>query len=920
MITSEIVVAYSQCKLKAYLLLSRDQKINDHEYISILKEESKKNKAKYLKNLKLKFPESILFSPEKIKQGIPVLVEASLTFENLKGYAVALTKDEKKSSRSKNNYTPTIVVGTRKISKEQKIQLAFVAYILSKLQKEKPVSGIIVGCDSKASSIKLEMFYKEICTALKHIKTWIKKSNSELPDLFLNKHCQDCSFQKECETNAIEKDDLSLLRRMSSKDIQKHHKKGIFTINQLSYLFKPRKQRKGKYKTKIPLHYRPELQALAIRTEKIYIQELPILVEHKIELFLDIEGTPDEGSYYLIGLLISSGDKQLFHSFWADSIKEERMIWDGFIEEVNKYPKAPIYHYGAYDSKAIDTLKNRYGKNSDKVVERLVNVNSFIYGKIYFPVKSNSLKELGAFIGAVWTHPNSSGLQSLVWRYHWNNSQNNDYRKILFTYNEEDCKALYLLTKELIQVAETADLKWNVDFADNPKKHATNIGKIIHQDLEQILQSAHADYDKNKISLKQSNDEINEERGRENKQKYIRIIPKPNKVIRVPPKRKCISCSEALNITEETGEHVITDLVFTKNGCRKSIIKFVGKKAYCSNCYKSYSPKIIANFQGRPFGHSLIAWAIYQRVVNRLPYRIVIQTMGDMFNIGISKATLSSWLRYFAQYYAYTEKHLIQSILKSHVIHADETKINIQGENHYVWVFTDGKHVVFKITETREAKIAHEFLSGYNGVLISDFYPGYDSINCRQQKCWVHLIRDINDDLWKEPFNVEFESFVLEVRKLIVPILQTIQKYGSKKCHLNKFKKSIELFYKNTIEKSAYTFEVTIKYQKRFQRYKDSLFIFMEDDGIPWDNNMAERAIRQLAVQRKISGTFYKHAAPNYLLLLAISQTCRFQNKSFLKFLISKEKNIDAFKSPNKSRHSKHVSANNIDDMNNVES
>jgi len=52
---------------------------------------------------------------------------------------------------------------------------------------------------------------------------------------------------------------------------------------------------------------------------------------------------------------------------------------------------------------------------------------------------------------------------------------------------------------------------------------------------------------------------------------------------------------------------------------------------------------------------------------------------------------------------------------------------------------------------------------------------------------------------------------------------------------------------------------------------------------------MAERAIRQLAVQRKISGSFFKRVAPQYLLLLAISQTCRFQGKSFLKFLLSKE-------------------------------
>ncbi len=379
-------------------------------------------------------------------------------------------------------------------------------------------------------------------------------------------------------------------------------------------------------------------------------------------------------------------------------------------------------------------------------------MNSFIYGKVYFPVKSNNLKELGKFLGAVWSHPESSGLQSLVWRYRWNEYRNNEYRQILLTYNEEDCKALCLLTKELLIISETADSKWNVDFADQPKKHATNIGNQIHKELEQLLKYAHADYDRDKISTKLNNNEISKETDKENKQRYIRIIPKANKIIRVPSKRKCISCSGVLNSIEETKEHIITDLILTKNGCRKSIIKYIGKIAYFSKCKKGYLPKIIWKFQGRPFGHALIAWIIYQRVVNRLPYRIITQTMGDMFNIGISEATISSWMRYFAKFYAYTENLLIQNILKSPVIHADETKINIQGENHYVWVFTDGKHVILRKTETRESSIAHEFLSNYTGVLISDFYHGYDSVKCIQQKCWSHLIRDINDDLWKEPF------------------------------------------------------------------------------------------------------------------------------------------------------------------------
>jgi hypothetical protein len=54
------------------------------------------------------------------------------------------------------------------------------------------------------------------------------------------------------------------------------------------------------------------------------------------------------------------------------------------------------------------------------------------------------------------------------------------------------------------------------------------------------------------------------------------------------------------------------------------------------------------------------------------------------------------------------------------VVHVDETTINIQGVDHYVWVFTDGSEVVFKMTETREATIVHECLVDYQGILISE--------------------------------------------------------------------------------------------------------------------------------------------------------------------------------------------------------
>jgi len=272
--------------------------------------------------------------------------------------------------------------------------------------------------------------------------------------------------------------------------------------------------------------------------------------------------------------------------------------------------------------------------------------------------------------------------------------------------------------------------------------------------------------------------------------------------------------------------------------------------------------------------------------------------MEDMFGEHASIGTVLKFFKRFAQYYAPTERLLMQRILHSPFIHVDETTLDIEGKDYYVWVFTDGTHVVFKMTPTREATMVHELLEHYTGVLVSDFYPGYDAAPCRQQKCLVHLIRDLNDDLWSNPFNTEFETFVFEVTNLLVPIFMAIGMYGLKRRHLHRFHAPVERFYQQHIVDRPYTSDTTVKYQKRFQRYRDSLFTFLDEDGIPWENNMAERALRHLAVQRKISGSFFEKATHNFLLLLGITQTCRFQDKSFLKFLLSQEHDIDAFKSP----------------------
>jgi hypothetical protein len=190
---------------------------------------------------------------------------------------------------------------------------------------------------------------------------------------------------------------------------------------------------------------------------------------------------------------------------------------------------------------------------------------------------------------------------------------------------------------------------------------------------------------------------------------------------------------------------------------------------------------------------------------------------------------------------------------------------------------------------------------------VTDFYAGYDAVRCRQQKCLVHLIRDLNDDVWSHPYDLELEAFVLAVKELLVPMLQAVEKFGAKRRHLAKFLPAVERFYRGHVDRREYASEPVRTYQKRFSRYKDEMFRFLTEDGIPWHNNTAERAIRHLSVQRKISGFFFKRVAEHYLRMLGISQTCRFQSKSFLRFLLSEETDVDAFVDRKKKVYSKVV-------------
>lgn len=723
-ITSEIVVAYSQCPRKAFLLLCTDEQGMPHEYTHMLEQQKTRNHLNYLHTLNQTSVEAKSRIVTDLHEGSHLIIEATLRTEGLEVYCGVLTRVESDPSSRDFSYEPTLVVGTHCISKEQELELVFTGFVLGQMQKKLPVAGRIVKMGGQVDELKLEPHYKGLKRLLNPLREWLGAAPAAPPPVILNKHCPSCQFQALCREKAEKENDLSLLDHVTPKIMQRYHKKGIFTVKQLSYTFKPRRSRKQPKKT--TMRHKLELQALAIRTNKIYLQELPALLRHSVELFLDIEGIPDQHRYYLFGLLICKNGDCSYSPFWADTAQDEERIWCQFLTKVNEYPEAPIYHYGSYERGAIEKLATRYHTECGSIKQRMVNVLALIYGRVYFPVRSNSLKDIGRFVGTSWSSPGASGLQTLVWRQQWEQTQRTGYKQLLMTYNQEDCLALSILTDELTRIRSTAAAQPNIDFADHPKQLATSTGEQIHSRFEAILKFAHADYEGKKIRIRPEDEEstnINKHRGYISHQGYT--IPRATKVIHIPQRAICPKCGDVpLKASSVMAERTITDLVFSKNGCRKTVTKYIRPEGYCPKCCRYYSPEGDPDFPDfHLYGHGLQAWAAYQRLVLRLPYRLITQAMEDLFHVHISGAVIVDFLNGFARYYADTERLLIQHTLTSPFIHADETQINIQGVDHYVWVFTDGTHVVFRMTETREAAIVHDFLSGYQGILISDFYP-----------------------------------------------------------------------------------------------------------------------------------------------------------------------------------------------------
>ena len=489
-----------------------------------------------------------------------------------------------------SNWLRFVLSVANKITIEDKLLVAFDALVLAGMTGRKILFGkLIYGPEYRSLKVKTSHLVNKVRRQIEQINHCV--SESKAPDLILSRRCTDCEFQVSCRKEVIEKDDLSLLAGMTEKERKKLNGKGIFTVTQLSYTFRPRRRPK-RFVSKNE-KYHQALKALAIRERKVHVVGKPELNIGGTPVYLDVEGLPERELYFLIGIRIPTADGFVQHSFWADNNEDEKQIWDSFLDLLASVDNPTLIHYGSFETTFLKRMVARYGCPTNdalgKAIESPVNLLSVIYARIYFPTYSNGLKDMAKFLGFKWSEPNVSGVQAIVWRHEWEKSGKPALKQKLIEYNTEDCEGLQRVenfVNHLFTPRGTSPDHEEVDIVNTeslPRETPFKFRRVQFclPEFEEINQAAYWDYQREKILVKSSK----RPKGIEKKVHKRRLVkPRANKTIDWPAPSECPKCSGSKIWKHKAMSKTVLDVKFGSFGIKRWVTTYLFHRYQCPQC------------------------------------------------------------------------------------------------------------------------------------------------------------------------------------------------------------------------------------------------------------------------------------------------------------------------------------------------
>ncbi len=908
-VTADILLAFHKCPTKAFFL-AHGERPPETYFMDIEAGIASMYKSRAWQLLQDKGTSAELVTFQQITDGGSIgtatqWVDCDTAVFGLSHPDSGFAERRVRKSVPADKIVPVIFFPWEKPASSESLLVCFGALALSQTAGMHVETGTLVfGDNHHRKNIRISDHSSRLSQVLSSVRALL--SDDQEPPLILNAHCAVCDFRSNCRRVAIKRDDLSLLIGMTPKDRSKARAKGMLTISQLSYGYRPRRRKRTKPDAEIAArsvnaaHVQPaarhdnKLKALAIKKEKIHIVGTPSLKLEGIPTYIDVEGMPDRDFYYLIGLRFDSDGGPVEHAFWANGPEDEHGMWENCLRTLKSIGNAQLVHYGAYETRFLRIMKKRYVSEPheaefvDRLLTSSVNLVASIYGSVYFPTYSNSLKEVARYLGYDWVWPQASGASAILLRKTWELSASGEVKDTLLAYNMDDCRAAAVVADALTRICagnpSAPDL---VDVGSLEVGFQRTFGKFDSAlpEFAKINDAAYWDYQRSKVFVR-TDKVVRQTIQRSVGRPKTSVITKEITVEDTPA--MCPKCSAPKFWKYGASRsNVVYDLKFSPTGVKRWVVKYWYAAYRCSKCHTEFT------FFNRTskYGPSLRAFLIYLVIELLLSNQKAADHAVVLFDLPLTKSVVGNIKAQMAEKYTPTYQAILKQITKGNLIHADETKGVVLGGGHYIWVFANMATVAYVYSESRESTLLETLLDGFKGVLVSDFYAAYDSVQCPQQKCLIHLMRDINEDLNRNPFNEEFKAIASRFGTLLRDIVETVDRYGLKVRHLGKHRRAAEGFIEHVVGLNCET-EIGQAFQKRIEKNRDKLFTFLSYDGVPWNNNNAEHAVRAFARLRNVINTSSPKGTRDYATLLSIQQTLRYRGREFLEFIRSGEMDI----------------------------
>lgn len=276
---------------------------------------------------------------------------------------------------------------------------------------------------------------------------------------------------------------------------------------------------------------------------------------------------------------------------------------------------------------------------------------------------------------------------------------------------------------------------------------------------------------------------------------------------------------------------------------------------WCPKCKKKVEPTVPAALPGSTFGNRMLALTAWLHYALGNTLSQIVEVFNFHLQMKVTAGGLvQMWYRLAAVLYSWYEQ-IKEEALASAVLHADETGWRVNGKTHWLWCFANDRSSFFMIDRSRgHPALLKFFTREFGGVLVSDFWGAYNAVACAlRQTCLVHLLRDLEHvEKYKSPSD-NWPAFAKKLRRLLADGIRLWRRKEELSAETYASRRARLLARLDALIATDWGDSQAKRLIKRLRRHRNDVFTFLDHPGVPFENNLAERAIRPAVIIRKNS-------------------------------------------------------------------